>query len=54
MMRNAFRLILRNLVGNDGQPTIQLHCITVDDLAIILSRDFYSQLPDVVSKIKRD
>jgi len=54
MMRNAFRLILRDLVGDNGQPTIQLHGVAVDDLAIILSRDFYCQLPAVVSKMKRD
>ena len=54
MMRNAFRLILRDLVGDNRQPTIQLHRITIDNLAIILSRDLYSQLPDVVSKMKHD
>jgi len=54
MMRNAFRLILRNLVGDNRQPTIQLHRVAVDDFAIIFPRDFYCQLPAVVSKMKRD
>jgi hypothetical protein len=50
MMRNTLGLILRDLVGDDRQATIQLHRIAVDDLAIILSREFYRQLPVVVSK----
>jgi hypothetical protein len=50
-VRNPFRFILRDLVGDNGQPMIQLHSISIDDFAIVLSRDLYSQLPLVVSKI---
>jgi len=49
MMWDAFHLIDRNLVRDDRQPTIQLHCITIDNLAIVPASQFNGQLPGVIS-----
>jgi hypothetical protein len=48
-MPHALHLILRNLVGDNRQPFIQLHRIPIDDFAIVLPRYLDSQLPGVMS-----
>lgn len=40
-MGHAFRFFWSNLVGDNRQTPIQLHCIAIDDLAIELPRNLY-------------
>jgi hypothetical protein len=48
-MRDTFHLVFRDLVRNDGQPFIQLHCIAVDNFAIKSTSYLDGQLPAVMS-----
>lgn len=50
-MRHALHLIRRDLVSNHRQPLIQLHSISIDDLAIEPARQLNRQLPAVISTV---
>jgi hypothetical protein len=44
MVPDAFHLIFGNLVGDDGETLIELHSISIDNLAIELTRYLYSEV----------
>jgi hypothetical protein len=48
-MSDTLHLILRDFVGDDRQSFIQLHRITINDFAIVLSSYLDCQLPGVMS-----
>ena len=52
-MRHSLHLILGDLVGNDGEPFIQLHRIAIDNFAIEPAGYLDGQLPNVMSKVVR-
>ena len=41
---HALALVIRNLVGDDGQAAIQLHGIRIDNFAVEGKRQFYGEL----------
>ena len=49
VMRNVLRLFMSNLISNDRQAFVKLHCIAIDDLSIELACYFNRKLPAVIS-----
>lgn len=51
VMRDAFCFLVRDLVGDDWQSLIELHCISVYDFSIEFAGYLNSQLPAVISTL---
>lgn len=47
VMGNTLPLMIRQLVGDDGQALVDLHGVAIDDLAIVTAGEIHSKLSSV-------